>query len=138
MTALTDALAAAQAKAIAALGKRYVADVTASDDVTDYPALLAGIGCADEVEQAQLLAAWQILRETGTAAPTETRPGATGAPEEPRKTSKAQLDLIAKLVREKGLEPPDEPQNLLLEQASQMISAMRQGTYKADDYKVPF
>ena len=69
MTALSDALAAAQAKALAALEKAYVRGTL---DVEAFTARMDEIGCSDTVDQALLLAALDTLKEHGQTEPTYT------------------------------------------------------------------
>lgn len=131
MTALTQALEASQAKAIAALGKSYIRRTDDPDDSL-YAAMLAGLGVDDELGVSFLLASWAVLREQRDQPPGEQAPAAKTT--EP--ASDAQWSLIRKLADEKGTTAPVGP--LSKAQAHTVIDQLKAGTYKADDYEIPF
>ncbi len=128
MTALADALRAAQAQAIAALGKTYLAD---DGDGETLRAALDLIGCTDKVEQGQLLAAWGMLRAAGAQAPEPAKPDTSHEP-----ATERQLKFAAKLADERGTVLPDYA--LTKSNASKIIEELQAGTYNADAYSVPF
>ncbi len=132
MSALGQALEASQAKAVAALGKAYVRrEETPDDDL--FRGLLVKIGLDDDTAITFLLAAWSVLREE-KAQP----PGLQAPPVAPihDPASDAQWKFIRKLADEKGTTAPGGP--LTKESASTVIEQLQAGTYKADDYEVPF
>lgn len=129
MTALSDALTAAQAKAIAALERAYLAGIVDSDTIEHD---LNAIGATDKIEQGQLFAALDVLREYGASAPSEqTNAG------QPAAASKAQLGLIGRLRAERGMEPHDFP-GLTKDNASEIITALQRGTYDPAQWEAPF
>ena len=139
MSALSDALAAAQARALSQLGKTYVAsplDAAELDSEAErLYGLLEAIGCTDHVEQKQLLAAWNVLRATGGTVPAEAAPSQEHrAKDEP--ASDAQLAYIAKLVKDSGVPAPDLP--LSKARASEVIETIKAGTYDPVKWAVPF
>ncbi len=131
MSALGQALEASQAKAVAALGKAYVRRDEAPDDEL-FAGLLHKIGLDDDVAIQFLLAAWAVLREEKAAPPGEQAPAAKPDAE----ASEAQWSLIRKLADEKRTTAPVGP--LSKAEASTIIDALAKGTYKPDDYEVPF
>lgn len=129
MTALADALTAAQSRAVAALGKQYVGGTMDEDAVR---IALDSIGLQDPADTNRWLAALTILRETGAAVPT-----GNGATAEPEPASNAQLQLIEKLCREKNIEHrPDLP--LTKADAHEIIDTIKAGTYDPSKWRVPF
>ncbi|MGH2835408.1 MAG: hypothetical protein ACRDUT_00140 [Mycobacterium sp.] len=131
MTALSDALAAAQARAVAALAKQYIGGKMDSAEVaTD----LAAIGLRDEVDAEQWLHALDLIREAGGEAPAEAKPPTNGR--EPEPATDSQLSYIGKLADDKGYAAPEGP--LTKDQASSIITALKAGTYNPDEYAVPF
>jgi len=132
---LTDALRAAQARAIAALGKRYVTADYSPELDEEMMLYLHQMGCADTVEQGQLLTAWKVLRSTGVAAPSESAPKAEPAEE---KASQKQRDYIADLCKQRNLEPPDKDWPLTKETASDLIDDIKSGSYDSAKYQVQF
>ena len=79
MTALSEALAASQSKALAALFKAYT---RRGDDPDDdlFRAMMLKVGLDDEVQIGFLLAAWRIMRENPEALPAANG-AAPAAPE---------------------------------------------------------
>jgi hypothetical protein len=128
VSALTEALVAAQAKALAALEKAYVAQKL------DPTALVAGmdeIGCTDKVDQSALIAALDVLIVYGQTEPTYTEKRQTEKP------SQAQLDYIAKLVEHHQAQAPNLA-GVTRAQASEIIDSLQRGTYDASKWTVPF
>ena len=130
MTALSDALAAAQARAVAALAKAYVGGTISEERVRD---ALPLVGLKDPTDSDEWLAALDILKELGGAAPAEAKPATDGKPEP---ASDAQLAYIAKLVKDSGVQAPDLP--LTKAQASEVIETIKAGTYDPVKWSVPF
>lgn len=140
MTALADALQAAQRAALHAIGKAYVILPPQAEDKASTLAKLHEIGCTDVVEGAQLLAAWDVLRELGAAAP---QPNGAQSYEERRKSEPAtqlQKDAINKRLSARDLAPfePDDFAGITKAQASEMISALDAGTYDDNRWRVRF
>ncbi len=131
MSALSDALRAAQAQTIAATQRAYLAGHVDDEQVRD---TLDVIGCTDEVERRHLLGAWEALRGFGVQGQAASTPNGSQADREPEKASERQLSYIAKLADERGTTAPTTP--LTKEQASDVIAALKAGTYEADT--VPF
>jgi hypothetical protein len=132
VTALDDALAAAQSKAIAALGKRYVRSAEPPEDEA-VRSEFAAVGFNDELGVSFLLAAWKILREQGEQAPDAQEPRRDTKPEP---ATEPQLKFIRKLCDEKQVPYPDEP--LSKANAHEVIESLRAGTYDAEKWQVPF
>jgi hypothetical protein len=131
VSALAEALLAAQRQAIGAAAKAYVAG-----DGDDYGAelfttTLDAMGCTDKVEQAQLLSALDTLRKHGAAPVANGKPDTAAEP-----ATEAQLRYIADLTNERGVIAPDGP--LTKEQASKVIEQLKAGSYVADEWTVPF
>jgi hypothetical protein len=129
MTALSDALTAAQAKAIAALERGYVAGLVDAETMT---AQLDVIGCADVIERAQLLAALDVLREWGATVPAEPNGGRP-----PKPMSEPQRKLIERLADERGVAAPDLA-GITSPQASELITQLQNGTYDPERWALPF
>lgn len=72
MTALAEALLAAQRQAIGALSKAYVAG--AFDEREDFLQALSSIGATDRVDQEQLHRCLDVLQTYGAPAPAATLP----------------------------------------------------------------
>jgi hypothetical protein len=130
MSALADALVAAQRRALAAVEKQYAAGKLEADDVR---AKLADIGLTDDVDADRLIAALDMIREYGAALPSEPTNGGAGKP--PEKATDAQLALIAKLVSEKNVTGPDLP--VTKAQAHEIIDGLKNGSYDPATWRVP-
>ena len=130
MTALADALTAAQSRAVAALGKQYVGGTMDEDAVR---IALDSIGLQDPADTNRWLAALDILRETGAALPSAN--GATEKPPEPM--TPAQRSLIERLVQEKNVAAPDLEQRTKQE-AHEIIDTLKAGTYDPAKWSIPF
>jgi hypothetical protein len=131
MTVLSDALTAAQARAVAALAKRYVGGTLAEDETPEQ--VLRGLGLADPTDTAHLIAAWDFLRDSGVDAPTEQAPRTASQPET---ASDAQWAFISDLCEQKRAPLPEPP--LTKVQASEVIGELQAGTYDPDKWAVPF
>lgn len=128
MTALSDALEAAQTRALGALQKAYVADAIGAELFT---AAAESCGIKGAVDMAQLLASLDVLREWGGPLP-ESPP----AQPKPEPATQPQLDGILRRCKDKQLAPPDQP--LTKAQASEIISTMDAGSYDPDKWRTPF
>jgi hypothetical protein len=130
VSALADALVAAQSRAVAALGKQYVGGAIDADTVR---ADLESVGLTDEVDVARLIAAWDILHSAGAPPPSEQ--SGNGARKNEHATE-AQVNLIRSLADTKRFAMPTLP--LTKEQAHEIIDTMKAGTYDAAKWTVPF
>ena len=127
MTALSDSLAASQARAVVALSKAYVSGRMDRDAVQ---LALIGCGLADQVDSDQWFATLDVIREHGAAPPGEARP----APD--NNATEAQWKLLRDLADKAGKTAPEGA--LTKAQASQVIEQIKAGTYNPDDWGVPF
>jgi hypothetical protein len=129
VTALSDALAAARAQAVAALGKAHIAGGI-SDDELD--AALNSIGETDVVDQGYYLNALNILRSYGNGrAPAEVKLQ-QGLPGDNEPMTKRQRDYASQLANERAIPLPDGFDALTKREASELIEKLR----KSED--VPF
>jgi len=134
MTALADALLAAQRQAIAALEKAYVAG---DMDAPNLRTILGNLGATDTVDQSHLLNCLDVLRTYGAPAPSATRPN--GAADQPKPMSPAQRSRIERDCKDRGWEPPDfAAVPLTMPQASEIIQSIADGTYDPARWRPPF
>lgn len=135
MSALAEALVAAQRRALSAVSKTYVHSPLSAAELDGEKervrAIMDAIGCTDTVEQGQLLAALDVIRATGAQLPSEPEASAV---KQPDPASEAQLGLIKRLTNEKGVYAPDGP--LTKEQAHEVIDTLKAGTYDAEKWTV--
>jgi hypothetical protein len=133
MTALSDALTAAQRSALAALEKAYVAGAIEAEAMSE---AMESCGITDAVDRAFLIASLDILREWGVSAPNLTerlaRENGTNEP-----ASDKQRALIADLCRRKQLSAPDLA-GLTKPKASELIDSLNDGSYDPAQWTVPF
>lgn len=128
MSALGEALTAAQAKAISALEKAYVARAFEDDRMREQ---LDALGCTDAVDQDYLIQALDVLRVYGGSAVAN---GQSAANHDGPATA-AQRSYLGKLLADGGFEPePPGWASLTKAQASQMIEEVKAGQYT----EVPF
>lgn len=134
MTALAEALVAAQRRAVQVLEKAYVAGSVDSDELV---AQLGLIGLTDAVDTAALIHALDVLREHGGALPAA---GNGAAVKPPELASDAQVKLIQSLLARKQLAPLAEADLRRLEKpkASELIDQLQAGTYSSAAWDVPF
>ena len=136
MSALADALVAAQRRALGQLEKEFVRSV--QDDPEERAAgfrdTLAAIGLTDRLEVDSLIACLEVLRVTGGALPAEQTNGA--APKGPEPATDAQLALIARLASEKNVAGPDLP--VTKQDAHAIIDSLKNGSYDPATWRVPF
>ena len=116
MSALSDALAQAQARAVSALAKQYVSGQMSRATVE---VALAGIGLLDPTDTAYWLASLEAIRDGGAAAPGEARANGNGGGE----ATEAQLKLIGRLCDDKQRPAPTEP--LTKDEASKLIEQLK-------------
>ena len=129
MSALADALVAAQRRAVAAIEKQYAAGRIEREIAAEK---LDACGLTDTVDQERLLAALDTIMEYGASLPAEPVNGAPTAPQE-RLSSDAQKGLIDKLCDERGIARPNAMPRLFAE-ASAVIDKIKAGAFKPDDH----
>lgn len=136
MTPLSEALTAAQRRALQALEKAYVAGHI---DAEHLSAALEAAGISDPIDIAFLLSALDVLREWGVPAPNMAERVARENGE-PKRASASQVSFIVDLLKRGNHGPlaEDDLRALPFERASELISALKDGTYKAEDWDVPF
>ena len=133
MSALAEALVAAQRQAVSSLTKVYVAGAFEDDGDAGLLAQLERIGLNDPVDAGYLRECLDVLRTYGGALPA---PNGKPAPET-EKASDKQLGLIADLCKWKNLPAPDTAA-LTKAQASEIIDSIDQGTYDPAKWSIPF
>jgi hypothetical protein len=133
VSALAEALLAAQRQAVAALSRSWLAAPESDDEYADLLTDLDAIGCTDKIDQAHYIASLRVLKTLGVNAPATN--GAT-VPKEDRPASDAQWKLLRRLADERSAPAPDGP--LTVEQASKVIEELKAGTYNADAWSIPF
>lgn len=133
MTPLSDALTAAQRRALAAVEKAYVAGHIEQDAAAE---VLEACGITDPVDRAFLFASLDVLREWGAPVPAETN----GAKSDPagEKMSDKQRGFIEQLCREKNLPLPEDIELLSKASASEAINDLQAGTYDPAKWRIPF
>lgn len=134
MSALAEALVAAQRRALSAMEKQLVAGRIETEEAV---ALMENMGLTDAVDQGRLLVALDAIRSYGAALPSEQTNGAAEKKDPATEiATDAQLALIAKLVKEKRAASPDLP--LTKAQAHEVIDTLKAGTYDPVKWSVPF
>ena len=128
MTALSDALAAAQAKALAALEKSYMRDLIDSETLRSS---MDQIGCTDTADQLQLLAMLDTLKIHGASEPTYTERRTTEKPTD------AQVSYMKKLADDHGFASPDLA-GMSRDDVSKIIDELKAGSYDPDKHALPF
>lgn len=127
MSPLSDALTAAQQRALNALGKAYVGGQV---EQVQYVESLKACGITDPVDIAYLLASLDVLREWGAPVPESN-----GKPaDEP--ASDKQKALIADLCRRRNQPVPAAVGSKA--DASQIIDSLQDGSYDPEKWSVPF
>jgi hypothetical protein len=139
VSALAEALVAAQRRALAQLEKEFVRSVQedADERAGGFRDALTAIGLTDRLDVESLIACLEVLRVTGGALPAEPTNGARSP--ETEKATDAQLALIARLVKEKAipeLQTPGLP--VTKAQAHEIIDTLKAGTYDAEKWAIPF
>lgn len=130
MTALAEALLAAQRSAIGAASKAFVAGHLNEAELLE---LLDEIGCRDAADQGYLLASLHVLERFGAPAPKATQ--AEPKPENEPATD-GQWKYLRDLADRAQTTAPDGP--LTKAQASTVIEQLKAGTYNPDEWTVPF
>ena len=131
MTALADALTAAQTRAVAALGKQYRAGLVEQDAAV---AWLESFGLDDRVDMGRWFSCLDALRQFGGEAPGDAPANGDKPPE---KMTSAQRSLIERLVQEKNVAAPDLEQRTKQE-AHEIIDTLKAGTYDPVKWSIPF
>ena len=121
MTALSEALVAAQRRAITAIGKSYVREPFDAAIVKD---ALNRIGLNDPGEQEELIEAWALVNAYGGQAPDEAKPQPHQSGPEP--ATGAQIALIQRLAKEKHIALSDNPELWTKQQAHEWIDQAKQ------------
>lgn len=136
MSALAEALVAAQRRAISALEKGYVAGRIDRDLAI---VTLDGIGATDAVDRDRLLLALDVIREWGASLPAEAKPAANGDGE-PAKATPAQVTYAQSLFQRGNLVPLAESdlRNMPRERISALIESLKAGSYDPTEWDVPF
>lgn len=131
MTALADALSAAQARAMNAIQKAYLAgkiDREAADSQ------LQTVGATDDVDRAALLDALDTIQHYGAQAPQEKQNGGGKV-----HASDKQKDYLRKLVTDGNDQAPTEWIGYLSkDEASKAIEDIKAGRFDINDWQVPF
>jgi len=131
MSALSDMLDASQRKAIATLGKAYIARAEQPDDEL-FIGLLHQIGEDDDRKIGFLISAWKIQRELNGEAPGEAQPKAAPETWRSEPASDSQWKRLRDDCRKANVQLPQGPLNK--GQASDIIEQLAAGTYEP----VPF
>ena len=135
MTALSEALVAAQRRAIAALEKAYIAGGV---DDSGFREQLTMIGLTDVVDTENLLSALAVVKAWGASLPAELAAGNGDAP--PALASDKQKAFIVKLLNEQNF-PVIASQDLNAmskQRAHEIIEALQANRYDPAVYDVPF
>lgn len=128
MTPLSDALVAAQTRALATLQKAYVAGAI---DAEAFTLGAEACGIHNPVDMAHLLAALDVMREWGAALPAEPN----GKPK-PEPATDKQKAFIADLCQRANVPYPDDVRTK--DEAHEIIESLQAGTYDAEKWRVPF
>ena len=131
MSALAEALVAAQRRALASLEKAFVADRIDSEALH---LQLHAMGITDDIDISYLATSLAVIREWGSSAPAETN----GASEP--KATQAQVKYAQSLLQRLGA-PALAEQDLRAmtpERISKLIGALKDGSYQPGDWDVPF
>lgn len=131
MSTLSEALTAAQARAINAISKSYLASHIERDEAN---AELQVVGATDDVDRCALLDALDTIKRYGAQAPSE--PSYSERRTNDRPTS-AQVTLIERLAKEKDYEPVDLTA-VTRAQASEIIDTLKNGTFDPAKWSIPF
>ena len=136
MSALADALVAAQRRAVAAIEKQYAAGRIEPDVVIDK---LNAVGLTDTVDQERLLAALDTIMEYGAALPAEPQNGSE-RPQEPAtdaQRARIKRDIAPKHGDDAAVHISSEP-SLTKAQASEIIDSIAKGTFELEKWWIPF
>lgn len=130
MTPLSDALTAAQRRAIQAMEKAYLSGMGTPESVTEQLKLC---GITDTVDVAHLLQCLDTLKILGADLPAEP---SNGKPAD-EQASEAQKSFISDLLGRQNKGTPDLA-GLTKAQASDLINEIQAGTYDPAKWSVPF
>ena len=133
MSALAEALVAAQRRALQAIEKQYVAGKLDRDGAGT---CLNLIGLNDEVDQDRLLFALDMIRDYGAQLPSEPAPSGEPVAKKSEPATDAQLALIARLAKERAVAGPDLP--ITKQDAHEIIDTLKAGSYDAARWQIPF
>lgn len=140
MSALAEALVAAQRRALASLEKAYVAGKLGEPGEGDLLAQkLAECGMTDVIEADYLRSSLDVIREWGASVPVEQN-----GKREDDKATDAQRARIRRDLRDKLKRHPDEIEavagepTLTKAKASDLIEAIVEGRYDPAQWAVPF
>lgn len=137
MTALADALVAAQRRAVAAIEKQYAAGRIEAETVRER---LDSIGLTDTVDQDRILAALDTIMEYGASVPAEPAQNGSERPQEP--ATAAQRERIkrdvAKLHGDEAAADISSDPSLTKAQASELIGSIVDGKFELEKWRVPF
>lgn len=134
MSALADALAAAQSRAVAALGKQYVGGQLHEDEVR---VLLDGIGLNDPTDRDHWIAALNIIRDTGATLPNGDAPAQRKEPATAAQRERIKRD-VEKLHGDAAATTLASEPTLTKAQASEIISSIVAGSFDLERWAVPF
>ena len=137
MSALADALVAAQRRALAAVEKQYAAGKLEPEQVREQ---LDAIGLSDTVDVDRLLAALDLIRDYGATLPGEPAPSSGAKPDEPATPAQRKRisDDVKRLYDEATAEKVSGEPSLTKAQASEIISSIVAGTFDLGKWAVPF
>jgi hypothetical protein len=136
MSALAEALVAAQRRSLATLEKAYVAGAIEAEEMAE---AMESCGITDAVDRAFLIASLDVLKEWGVAAPTMTERVARENGE-PKKATEGQAKFVMDLLV-RGNHPPlaeGDIRSLTFDRASELIDALKSGGYDPAAWDVPF
>lgn len=131
MSALTEALVAAQAKALAALERAYVAGMLTNEQFREQ---MDAIGCTDVIEQDLLSMALATIKTYGASVPAS----AYSERRTNDKPTDAQKTLIDKLIANLPEDERPDLAGVTRAQASELIDSLKAGTYDPGKWTVPF
>ena len=136
MTPLSDALVAAQRRALAAIEKQYTAGKIEAETVRERLDL---IGLTDTVDQDRLVAALDTIMEYGAALPAEPTTPTERPPEPatPPQRERIKRD-VAKLHGDDAAAAVASEPSLTKAQASEIIDSIVKGTFNLEKWYVPF
>ena len=136
MSALADALVAAQRRALAAAEKRLVAGQMEPEDFRD---VLVRIGLPEEVDGGYLVAALELIRDYGAAVPGEPRANGEQAKEPATDAQRARIKRdLDKLHGGDAAQSISSEPSLTKAQASTIIDTISKGTFELEKWYVPF
>jgi hypothetical protein len=136
VSALAEALVAAQRRSLATLEKAYVAGAIEAEPMAE---AMEACGITDAVDRAFLIASLDVLKEWGVTAPTMTERVARENGE-PKKATEGQAKFIMDLLA-RGNHAALAEQDiraLTFDRASALIDALKAGSYDPAEWDYPF